>query len=506
MSTRKATLFYAVLIAVASTAIGMVIASRLDLSPESSAQTTQTLGVPSMNSAPLTGTIDMQTFRTIAKTQTPMVVNIQTEQRRRTQELTDFFGGDDDMFRRFFGDQAPRRRQPERTFGAGTGFVIDKSGLILTNNHVVEGATRIRVGFFGDEEAVFDAKVLGRDPLTDSALIELTEKPNRELPVAKFGDSEQMQPGDWVMAIGNPFNFSHTVTVGVVSAIGRPFPTSAPGREQHMIQTDAAINPGNSGGPLLNLRGEVVGINTAIISDRAQSGNLGIGFAVPINAVRELLPELRKGKVTRGVIGVGLSRQVPKEVFEELGAKDGHGALVSTVEPNGPAGKAGLKAGDVIVEYNGRPVKDNDELVNQVVRTVPGTSVPVKVLRDRQPKSLSITVDELELDEEGDQAGGREGDVTAGFGMTLQDLTPDIARQLRVPSGTTGAVIVDLEPNGGAARAGLQVRDVIIEVNRAPVSTAAEASRALQRTASGQVAMLLVLRNGQETFVTVRKE
>jgi serine protease Do len=505
MSTRKATLFYAVLIAVASTAIGMVIASRLDLSPESSAQTTQTIGVPPTNSAPLTGPIDMQTFRTIAKTQIPMVVNIQTEQRRRTQELTDFFGGDD-MFRRFFGDQAPRRRQPERTFGAGTGFVIDRNGLILTNNHVVEGATRIRVGFFGDSEAVFDAKVLGRDPLTDSALIELVQKPTRELPVAKFGDSDQMQPGDWVMAIGNPFNLSHTVTVGVVSAIGRPFPTSEPGREQHMIQTDAAINPGNSGGPLLNLRGEVIGINTAILSDRSQSGNLGVGFAVPINAVRELLPELRKGKVTRGVIGVGLSRQVAKEVFEELGAKDGHGALVSTVEPNGPAGKAGMKAGDVIVEYNGRPVKDNDELVNQVVRTTPGTTVPIKVLRKGESRTIKVTVDELNFDEESDEAASREGDVTAGFGMTLQDLTPDIARQLRVPSGTTGAIIVDLEPNGAAARAGLTVRDVIVEVNRAEVATAADASRALQRITSGDVAMLLVLRNGQETFVTVRKE
>jgi serine protease Do len=504
MSTRKTTLFYAVLIAVASAAIGMVIASRLDLSPASAAQT---MAAPAMNSTPITGSIDAQTFRNVAKAQIAIVVNIATEQRRRTQELTEFFGGDE-MLRRFFGDPNDRRRRPREdiTEGAGTGFVIDRSGLILTNNHVVEGATRIRVGFFGDEEGrYYEAKALGRDPLTDSALIELTEKPERELAVARFGDSEQMQPGDWVVAIGNPFNLGHTVTVGVVSAIGRPF-FPIPGREQAMIQTDAAINPGNSGGPLLNLRGEVVGINTAILSDRMQAGNLGIGFAVPINAIRVLLPELRKGKVTRGRIGVSLSRQVTKDVFEELGVKNGQGALVSQVESGGPAEKAGLKPGDVIIEYNGQPVKGNDELVDRVVRTPPGTSVPVKVLRDKQEKSVTVVVQELNLDEEGGEETEEEGDVTAGFGMTLQDLTPDVARQLNVPSGTSGAVIVDMEPRGAAARGGVRVRDVIIEVNGVAVSSASDASRALQRVASGRIARLLVLRGGQEIFLTVRKE
>jgi serine protease Do len=503
MSTRKTTLFYAVLIAVASTAIGMVIASRLDLSPASSAQS---MAAPQMNSAPITGAVDAQTFRNVAKAQIPIVVNIATEQRRRTQELTEFFGGDE-MLRRFFGDpQRPQRPRDDITEGAGTGFVIDPAGLILTNNHVVEGATRIRVGFFGDDEGQFyEAKALGRDPLTDSALIELVEKPSRELAVAKFGDSEQMQPGDWVVAIGNPFNLGHTVTVGVVSAIGRPF-FPVPGREQAMIQTDAAINPGNSGGPLLNLRGEVIGINTAILSDRMQAGNLGIGFAVPINAVRELLPQLRSGKVTRGRIGVSLTRQVPKDVFEELGSKSGQGALISQVEQDGPADKAGLRPGDVIVEYNGKPVEDNDELVDRVVRTMPGSTVPLKILRDRQERSMSVTVAELNLEEESAPRQAEAGNVTTGFGMTLQDLTPDIARQLDMPSGTSGAVVVDLDPRGPAARSGLRVRDVIIEVNSAGVSSASDASRALQRVESGRFARLLVLRGGQEIFLTVRKE
>jgi len=505
MSTRKTTLFYVVLIGVASMAIGMVIASRLDLAPASLAQATMT--VPEKNSAPLGGGVDADTFRNIARAQTPMVVNIRTEQRRRTQDLSEFFGGDE-MFRRFFGEPQPRGGRPREqvTQSAGTGFIIDKAGLILTNSHVVEGATRIEVGFFGgDDEEFYPAKVVGRDQLTDSALIELSEKPKRELAVAKFGDSDQLQPGDWVMAIGNPFNLGHTVTVGVISAKGRPF-FPVPGREQVMLQTDAAINPGNSGGPLLNIRGEVVGINTAIFAGM-QGGNLGIGFAVPINAIRELLPQLRAGKVVRGRIGVSLSRLVKRDVLEEMGAKDGRGALVQSVESGAPADRAGLKPGDVIVEYNGRPVDDNDDLVDRVVRTAPGTTVPMKVLRDKETKSLSVTVEELNLATEGgSSAEAEEGDATAGFGMTLQDLTPDIVRQLRLPAGTTGAVVVEVEPRGPASEAGVVPRDVIVEVNRKPVTSAAETSRELQRLRSGQIAMLLIVRGGQEVFVTVRKQ
>jgi serine protease Do len=466
---------------------------------------------PTMNSAPITGKIDADTFRTIAKAASPFVVNIRTEQRQRTQELSEFFGGDE-FFRRFFGDQEPpqQRRAPRDNImeNAGTGFIIDGAGLILTNNHVVEGATRIQVGLFGSEEGeYYDAKVLGRDSLTDSALIELTQKPTRQLAVAPFGDSDQIEPGDWVMAIGNPFNLGHTITVGILSAKGRPF-GGVPGREQPMLQTDAAINPGNSGGPLLNIRGEVVGINTMIFTNGRQAGNLGIGFAVPINSVRELLPQLKTGKVTRGRIGVSLTRQVQKDVLEQLGAKDGHGALVTQVEPGGPAQKAGIRPGDVIVEFNGKPVEGNDQLVNQVVRTKPGTSVPVKVLRDREPKSLSVTVAELDLEAEGGRQAEEdtEGNAATGFGMTLQDLTPEIARQLRVPSGTVGAIIVEVEPRSPAARAGLQPRDILLEVNRQAVASAAEASRELQKVRSGQIATLLVQRGGQEVFLTVRKE
>jgi serine protease Do len=431
-------------------------------------------------------------------------VNIRTESQQRTRDLSEFFG--QDMFP-FFG---PRQRSPRPniTEGAGTGFVIDKAGFILTNNHVVEGATKIEIGFFnrafGADERVYAARIVGRDPLTDSALLELTEKPTFDLLAARFGDSDQMAPGDWVMAIGNPFNLAHTVTVGVVSAIGRPF-FPIQGREQPMIQTDAAINPGNSGGPLLNVRGEVIGVNTAIVSDRGQAGNLGIGFAVPINAVIELLPQLRQGKVIRGRIGVSLDRTVNRETLKQLGADGGRGALVSNVEPNGAAEKAGVRRGDIIVEFNGQPVTDNDELVNRVVRTAPGTSVPMKVLRDGKTESLTVKVAELDLASEGRESEEEAADATAGFGLSIQDLTPDIARQLRLPSGTTGAVVVEVEPRSPADRVGVQPRDVIVEVNRKAVTGSAEASRELQRVQAGEVATMVVLRNGQEYFVTMRK-
>src|SRR5688500_7719561 len=272
MSSRKTTLFYSLLIAVASLAVGMVIASRLDLSPSSSAQM---VAAPPMNSAPLSGPVDASTFRNIAKAMSPAVVNIRSTSKQRAQEMTEFFGGggNDDLLERFFGGGGQNRQRPQRpreqeTQAAGTGFVINKSlGYILTNNHVVQDATKIEVNFLGEENDVYhEAKVIGRDPLTDSALIQLVDKKS-DLIEVKFGDSEQMQPGDWVMAIGNPFGLTHTVSVGVVSA-NRPggLPVST-GRFADVIQTDAAINPGNSGGPLLNVRGEVVGMNTAIYSD-----------------------------------------------------------------------------------------------------------------------------------------------------------------------------------------------------------------------------------------------
>jgi len=512
MSNRKTTLFYALLIAVASLAVGMVIASRLGLSPQSGAQT---LAAPPMNSAPITGAVSASTFRDIAKSVTPAVVNIRTESRQRSQDLTEFFGGGDDLFNRFFGGQGQgqgqgRRSQPREqvAVAAGTGFIIEKAGLIITNNHVVEGATKIQVSLYGDDDGrTYDARIVGRDPLTDSALIELTEKPNHTLPEIKFGDSAQMQPGDWVMAIGNPFNLAHTVSVGVISALERPFPV-ADGRFAQVLQTDAAINPGNSGGPLLNLRGEVVGINTAIYTDQRQ-GNIGIGFAMPINVVRDLLPQLRTGKITRGRIGVSVTA-VPNDALDEFGLKERRGALVATVDRTGPAGAAGLEPGDIIVEFNGQPVKNNNELVSMVVGTKPGSTVPVKVLRDKQERTFSIKVEELNLDQEGTTASrrsdGDEEEASSGFGMTLGNITSEISRRLRLDEGVRGVVVVDVEQGSPASRA-LAPGDVITRVNRRPVANVAEARGELAKVESGGTAFLLVIRNGgPETFVTITKE
>src|SRR5688572_27393106 len=449
-SMRKTTIFYVVLIAMASLVVGMVIASRLDLSPTSSAQT---LAIPATNSAPLSGPVDATTFRNIAKAQSPMVVSIRTESRQRTQDLSEFFGGDD-LLERFFGpgagqnprgQQAPRRQQPRVTQAAGSGFIINKEGFIITNNHVVEGASKIAVQFF-EEDDEYEARVVGRDPLTDSALIQLIEKPNHPLPEAKFGDSSQMEPGDWVMAIGNPFGLAHTISVGVISATSRPFPV-AEQRSANVLQTDAAINPGNSGGPLLNLRGEVIGVNTAIYSNGGAmggAGNIGIGFAIPINTIRDVLPGLRLGKITRGRIGVQVRPVSPDEV-EALSLKDRRGAVVAQV-PDGPAADAGIEPGDAIIDFNGKPVNRSEDLPQIVAATAPGTTVPVKVLREGKERTFNVRVAGVDLTTETNrQADATEpgGDTGAGFGITLNNVTPEMARQFELPANTQGAVITE---------------------------------------------------------------
>ena len=532
MSTRKTTAFYAVLLVVASLFVGMVIASRFDLTPASSAQS---IGVPPMNSAPLTGAIDASTFRNIAKAATPMVVNIRTEMKAKGQDLTDFFGGGsqpDDLFHRFFGnpgqpddDQVPTPRgrgrgngngrtpREQTTRAAGTGFIISKDGYILTNNHVVEDATKIEVSLYADEADVsYKAKVIGRDALTDSALIQLIDKPNHALPEAKFGDSSHVEAGDWVMAIGNPFGYEHTVTVGVISATSRAFRVTN-GRSNDMLQTDAAINPGNSGGPLLNVRGEVIGMNTAIITNARSEGNIGIGFAVPSNTVRDLLPQLHTGKVVRGRIGVSVLA-VPREGFEDFGLTKRAGAIVAEVTPGGAALKAGMEPGDVIIQYNGRPVGNNDELVKMVVATKPGTSVQVKVLRAKQEKTLNVVVDELDLEAEQnagrrtpqrDEPSAPEQQGTGSFGLTLEPVTPQMARRLRLPSGRTGAVVTEVDPDGASAGA-LAQGDVILSVNGKEVANAVDAARELQKIQVGRLAQLRVWRGDKEIFVPVKKD
>ncbi len=343
-------------------------------------------------------------FRSIAKRENPVVVAITTQSHVKTPDVSSFFGGggDNDFFRRFFGapgqpgtpNQTPREQVRE---ALGSGFLIGADGEILTNNHVVAGADRIRVALFSEVHKTYEAAVVGRDPLTDSALIKLKNAP-ANLPTATLGDSDALEPGDWVMAIGNPFQLGHTVTVGVISYNGRPFATSE-GRWQKMLQTDASINPGNSGGPLINTRGEVIGVNTAILAGEDGGSNIGIGFAVPVNTVKALLPQLRKGVVERGQLGVQiLSAPITQDEVSGLGLPNTQGAIVSRVQPDSPAERAGLRAGDVIVAFNGQPVPDADHLTALVVNTAPDASVPIVYYRNGRRQTTTATIGRLELE------------------------------------------------------------------------------------------------------------
>ncbi len=518
MATRKSSLFYGGLIAISSLVVGMVIASRLDLTPLSSAANVS-LTIPVTNSDPLTGQIDATTFRNIAKIAGPAVVSIRAttmQQVRSTDNLREFFGLPLPSVPGQGRDGGEPREVPQT--GAGSGFIIDKAGYILTNNHVVEGATeiRIRLSTMHESDEGLKARIVGRDELTDTALLQVEELPRTELPVMRFGDSGQMAPGDWVMAIGNPFNLSNTVTVGIVSAVGRQNEVSQ-GRSADFIQTDAAINRGNSGGPLLNIRGEVIGINTMILTNQMGGGNVGVGFAIPINSVRDLLPQLREGKVTRGRIGVYIfPNPIDEDYSKELNLPHVGGAEVQAVTGGGPAETAGVKAGDVIVEFNGKAVRDNNELVATVAATRPGTTVPLKVVRNRKPLTLNVTVEELDLSTERAEAdaparrgGGAAQDT--GVGMTVSPLTPQLQRQLRVPSGRGGAVIAEVNPTGAAAQSRLEPGDVILSVQGQEVSSPADVRSALDAVAAGRMARLLIWRAGpdgepgQEQLVLLRK-
>jgi serine protease Do len=513
MATRKSAIFYGVLIAFISLVGGMILASRLDLAPASFANALQ---VPATNSAPITGSVDAATFRNIAKEASPAVVSIRIITTRRvgggTQDLFGFeipfpFGAP-----RGQSPQAPREVPQE---GAGSGFIIDKAGYILTNNHVVENARSIEVKLAGmaDDEDGLAATVIGRDPLSDTALLQLTELPTEALHVARFGDSEQMAPGDWVMAIGNPFGLANTVTVGVVSAVGRPNLVSA-GRSQDFIQTDAAINRGNSGGPLLNLRGEVIGINTMIFSTAfANGGNVGVGFAIPINTVRDLLPQLHKGKVTRGRIGVGLepTRMRPEDARDMGLPANTTGALVASVEDGAPADRAGIEVGDVIVEFNGKPVQTNDELIGAVTRTAPGTTVPIKIVRNRKTMTLNVGIIELNLDDEQNPlTRNQPGENSQSqLGMTIRPLQPSEQRELGLPAGRGAAIVTQITPFSPAAEGRLDVGDVILSVQGQDVRSVADVTKALEAVPVGRTIRLVVWREdrgqAQEQLVLIRK-
>ncbi len=444
---------------------------------------------PEVQATPTTVTTP-GSFSGLATAASPSVVNISTVKVIKERERTPLPFGPDDPFReffdRFFGDQLPK---DFRQRSLGSGFIIDKDGLILTNNHVVEKTDEIKVTLADKKE--FKAKIIGRDPKTDLALIRIeADTPLKPLPL---GDSEKLEVGDWVVAIGNPFGLGHTVTAGIVSA---KFRQIGAGSYDNFIQTDASINPGNSGGPLLNTAGEVVGINSAIFTQTG--GSVGIGFAIPINMAKDLLPQLKKGKVVRGWLGVMIQKITP-ELKDKLDLKDEKGALVADVLSGGPAEKAGLKRGDVIVSFDGKEIDEMNELPYIVASTPVGKRVVVEVIRQGKKNTFQLEVGELKEEGEPPAVAG----AAPNLGLTLKEITPEIARNFRL-SETSGLVVVQVEANSPAAEAGIAPGDIVLEVDQTPVKTLGEFNKKIGSYKAGDTILLLINRRGSTLYVTLK--
>ena len=436
-------------------------------------------------------------FVRVAQSVKPAVVNIATTQRprpqpgRRTPQVPPFFRGPfrdffgEDFFERFFGDQPQRERR-----SLGSGVIVDKRGYILTNNHVIEQADAIEVRL--SDKRKFSATVIGKDPKTDLAVIKIDA--TGDLPAAKLGDSDQIRIGEWAIAIGNPFGLDQTVTVGVISAVGRSDVGIA--TYEDFIQTDASINPGNSGGPLLNLNGEVVGINTAIVAT-----GQGIGFAIPINMARQITDRLiAQGKVVRGWLGVGI-QELTEELATQFGVKPEDGVLVGNVMKDGPAERGGLKTGDIIVEFNGTKIGNVRQLQREVAQAAVGSTAQVKVLREGRPVTVTIVLGEQPTELAAGPVPSPE-EAAERFGFTIQDLTPELREQLKLDN-VEGVMVSSVDEAGPAARAGIRPGDLITEANRQSVKSARDLNRVLSQVRQGSNLLLLIRRNGNSRFVVL---
>lgn len=431
-----------------------------------------------------------ETVTVLAEKLKPAVVNISVTQVVTTggipKEFQSPFGKDDqfnEFWKRFFGNQEPRELKKK---SLGSGFIINRDGYIVTNNHVVQKAKDITVILNNKKQ--YPAKVVGTDPKTDIALIKIDAA--EALPVAPLGDSDKLREGDAVLAIGNPFGLAETVTSGIVSAKGRVI---GAGPYDDFIQTDASINPGNSGGPLINYYGEVVGINTAIVA-----AGQGIGFAVPVNLIKDVLVQLKeKSRVTRGWLGV-IVQDVTPELAVSFGLKAAGGAIISDVTPDSPAEKAGLKRGDVILSLNGRVIRDYHELPRMVASMSPGEKAAFKMLRDGKEEIISAEVGLLK--DEGELQSSQEVRIHEQLGMTLQSVTPEIAKELKMKKAE-GVVVTNVEANGLAGEAGIQRGDVILEINRKPVKNAEESKEII--LSAKRSLLFLIYRNGVTSYVPV---
>jgi serine protease Do len=441
-------------------------------------------------------------FAPVIKKAAPSVVNIYSTKIIKPRDLRNnpFL---DPLFRQFFGDrgeQMPRRSTREQSLGSGV--IVSPDGYILTSNHVVEGADEIKIVLASGHE--YTAKVIGTDPPTDTAVLKVDAK---DLPAITLADSDKLEVGDIVLAIGNPFGIGQTVTMGIVSATGRGELGIVD--YENFIQTDASINPGNSGGALVDAEGRLVGINTAILS--RTGGNQGVGFAIPVSLSRVIMERLIvDGKVTRGFLGVGLQQQLTPDLAERFGIEDqGGGALVTAVEDNTPASEAGFKPGDIIVGYNGKKITDSRQLRLMVSQTRPKTKVSFKVLRDGKSKTFNVTLAELPnertMSEMLQRGAPDESENETLDGVEVGDLDARTRRQNGIPSHIRGALITNVDPDSPAYEAGLRPGDVILEMEKKPITSAEEAVD-ISNNFKGDNILLRVWRQGSATYIPVPVE
>ncbi len=441
----------------------------------------------------------------VAAVATPSVVNISTTRVIKSGSEAPFDLFDDPFFRRFFGDQFPHPNVPEehKEQSLGSGVIVSEDGYIVTNNHVIEKAQEIKV-LLSDKKD-YKAKVIGADPKTDIAVIKIDAKGLAALP---WGDSNKLRVGEIVFAIGNPFGLNQTVTMGVISAVGRANVGIAD--YEDFIQTDAAINPGNSGGALINAQGELIGINTAILS--RTGGYQGIGFAVPSSMERQVIDSLIKfKKVVRGWLGVSI-QEVTSDLAEEFGVKDLKGALVSGVMKGSPAEKGGIKQGDVILQYNGKVVEDTGHLRNMVSQTPIGTKVKVKLLRQKKEVQVEVLIAELpkKLAEapsrSPEESEDEEAEGGALTGLVVHELTPDLAARLGIDEKEKGVVVIKVDSNSKVFEAGIRPGDIILQINQKDIGSIEDYKRTVSKIRSKERVLLLIRRKGEDLFVTVRPE
>lgn len=444
-------------------------------------------------------------METLAARVTPAVVNVVVTSKTNVRgedgdndgPTSQQFGDNDGSGKNPFGNFGPfqffgRPNRPQFEHGLGSGVIISPDGYIVTNNHVVDGATDIRVTM--SDRRIFSAKVVGTDPLTDLAVIKINASNLESLPL---GDSTKLHPGQTVLAFGNPLGFRFSVTRGIVSALNRPNPDASNRRKPgEFIQTDAAINPGNSGGPLVDARGEVIGINTFLVSE--SGGFSGMGFAIPTQIVRPTIEALMKnGKVSHGYMGIGISDVTPENSkFFDLSKSEG--AVVTQVESDSPAAKGGLKNGDVIVGLDGKPVSDSGELQVEVGQKQPGTTIHLDVMRNGKSETIPVTLEAMGSRDKVASESNQSGKPRWGIG--LEDLTPDARQEIQAPNDVHGAVVANVEPGSSAENAGIQRGDVIVEVNRKPVNSAQDVQQALSSVPKGEDALVLVWSQGGNTY------